>query len=219
MNNKHQTETKKTGKKNKTTIVLATLAVLGVGALIGGGSYNLQASDSLSDAKEHYAFEDERTRSDIAKLKNVQYIVDNTGKPDKELRRVNLHLKTVFKTALTFEDGESYTKNREEVLRLVEDKNFFEKFLPVDKDKTGHSQIDAKQLKMRFDKINVYEVGNDQYYITVSYIPYKKEDNLQQKDSLVRDNMAFKAHIVTTENRVLIKKIRAVDSSFNWIYQ
>lgn len=173
---------------------IATYVVVGIVSLtvlIAGFFYNVQKQSDYEQARSAYLESQLESKTLINNTGNERLVVDTIGQPSKSAKEITDYMESIFKTALTYDDSETYTKNRETLKAKIKDDSFFEEFLPADEDTTGHSIIEATGNKSVYDDLAIYEIGDKKYFLMASYIPYRNKSTLDNKSILKRQYVAF----------------------------
>lgn len=174
-----------------TIITYSIVGIISLVILITGFIYNLHKQQDFEQARSVY-LESQMDYKTLVNNSNIEKImVDSTGQPSEESKEITQYMEDVFKTALTYEDSESYAKNRQMLKEKIKDESFFDDFLPHDEDTTGHSIIEATGNKSIYDELTMYEIEKGKYFIIASYIPYQNKETLANKSILKRQYVAF----------------------------
>lgn len=100
-------------------------------------------------------------------------------------------LNQIFSRVTTFNSGHQYHENREYAKNYFIEGNFFDEFLQPDRDATGNSYVNGLDLKVETDKVYVYPLKANSYYVIARYIPYHASSDLNDKSQLKICSTAF----------------------------
>lgn len=161
---------------NKSNIGL-TVALL---IATSGGIFTLIGANQKSKAETIYQAKDAENNQATVQIERKTIVVDETGKPSEKIQNTSDQIETVMKKMTTYTNGEEYTKNRNELKKIIKDDTFFENYLVKDEDVTKNSYIDATQSKSKFYQVDVFNDELTNRYIAVAqYVPYKKKQTIK----------------------------------------
>lgn len=101
----------------------------------------------------------------------------------------------------TWQSGKTYTANRNDIIQNdVSSEDVLEKIMPVDKDNSGNSQVDALNLKSSLKSIKTFASGldNEDLYIVATI---SASNNDSTDDSTLTNNQVYQAHFDTKSQK------------------
>lgn len=101
----------------------------------------------------------------------------------------------------TWQSGKTYTANRNNIIQNdVSSEDVLEKIMPVDKDNSGNSQVDALNLKSSLKSVKTFasDLDNEDLYIVATI---SASNNDSTDDSTLTNNQVYQAHFDTKSQK------------------
>lgn len=101
----------------------------------------------------------------------------------------------------TWQSGKTYTANRNNILQNdVSSEDVLEKIMPVDKDNSGNSQVDALNLKSSLKSVKTFapDLDNEDLYIVATV---SASNNDSTADSTLTNNQVYQVHFDTKSQK------------------